>query len=154
MALILALQVLFAVATALASQDLVPESCLQGPDFWCQDMATAVQCQREKYCSNLAGDFLLWDQLEDEAAPSKKCTICTKVMEKLKSMLGDDPDEDDIEKALNSVCKALGRSLGRVCKSLVKKYKDQISDALQNNQEAGDICTQIKMCREPPEIQH
>ncbi|KAG6934397.1 granulysin [Chelydra serpentina] len=155
MASILVLPLLFAVATALVGQDLVPAQCLQGPKFWCQDVATAVECQREQYCMSLWADVPLWDQLEaeDEAqAPNKKCTFCTQIVDKLKSMIGDEPDEDAINKALNSVCKAVGRRQARMCKSLMKRYKDQITEGLQNGDEAGDICTSIKWCKEPPEF--
>uniref|UniRef100_A0A8C8S881 Uncharacterized protein n=1 Tax=Pelusios castaneus TaxID=367368 RepID=A0A8C8S881_9SAUR len=159
MALILALQLLLTVVTALASQALVPEQCLQGPAFWCQDTAKAVQCQQEQYCRSFWDDFPLWDQLEEDEAPApkRKCRMCITVIKKVQSMIGDDPSEDNIEQALNSVCKSLGRLGGRMCKSLVKKYKDQISEALQNNQEAEDICTQIKLCKgsePPPELQN
>ncbi|EMP28570.1 hypothetical protein UY3_14352 [Chelonia mydas] len=37
-----------------------------------------------------------------------------------------------------------------MCKSLLKKYKDQLTDGLQNGDEAGDICTSIRLCKEPP----
>ncbi|XP_074837908.1 uncharacterized protein LOC142004273 isoform X2 [Carettochelys insculpta] len=96
MASLITLQLLCAAVTALASQDLVPERCLQGPKVWCQDWATAVECEREQYCRGLWADLLLWDQPaeEDEARPpGKKCRFCTKMMEQLKAMIGDDPDE-------------------------------------------------------------
>ncbi|XP_074837909.1 antimicrobial peptide NK-lysin-like isoform X3 [Carettochelys insculpta] len=143
---------------ALASQDLVPERCLQGPKVWCQDWATAVECEREQYCRGLWADLLLWDQPaeEDEARPpGKKCRFCTKMMEQLKAMIGDDPDEESINNALRSVCKAMGRVMGRMCKALVKKYKDQLLEALQNNEDATEFCTNIRMCKgsaEPPAL--
>ncbi|CAM4636211.1 unnamed protein product [Lepidochelys kempii] len=155
MASMLGLPLLFAVATALAGQDLVPTRCLQGPKFWCQDVATAVTCQREQYCTSLWAAVPLWDQLEEEdeaRPPAKKCTFCTQIVDKLKSLAGDDPDDDAISKALNSVCRAVGRRQARMCKLLLKKYKDQLTDGLQNGDEAGDICTSIKWCKEPPEF--
>ncbi|KAH1176689.1 antimicrobial peptide NK-lysin-like [Mauremys mutica] len=155
MASILVLPLLFAVATVFAGQDLVPTRCLQGPKFWCQDVATAVECQREQYCTSLWADVPLWDQLEEEdeaRPPNKKCTLCTQIVGKLKQLVGDDPDEDAINKALNSVCRSVGKRLARTCKSLLKKYKDQLTDGLQNGDEAGDICISIRMCKEPPEF--
>ncbi|CAM4702654.1 unnamed protein product [Lepidochelys olivacea] len=156
MASMLGLPLLFAVATALAGQDLVPTRCLQGPKFWCQDVATAVTCQREQYCTSLWAAVPLWDQLEEEdeaRPPAKKCTFCTQIVDKLKSLAGDDPDDDAISKALNSVCRAVGRRQARMCKLLLKKYKDQLTDGLQNGDEAGDICTSIKWCKEPPVLE-
>ncbi|KAM9165311.1 antimicrobial peptide NK-lysin-like [Pangshura tecta] len=155
MASILVLRLLFTVATVFAGQDLVPTRCLQGPKFWCQDVATAVECQREQYCTSLWADVPLWDQLEEEdeaRLPNKKCTFCTQIVEKLKQLAGDDPDNDAINKALNSVCRSVGKRLARTCKSLLKKYKDQLMDGLQNDDEATDICISMRMCKEPPEF--
>ncbi|NXL03989.1 NKL protein, partial [Mesembrinibis cayennensis] len=85
----------------------------------------------------------------DAMAPGKgkKCTLCTKILEQIKAMAGDDPDEAAVEAALGKACRALGKRLGRVCKQLVKKYRDQISEALQNGDEAQDTCAAIGFCK-------
>ncbi|XP_038240832.2 pulmonary surfactant-associated protein B-like [Dermochelys coriacea] len=155
MASILGLLLLFIVATALAGQDLVPTRCLQGPKFWCQDAATAIECQREQYCMSLWAAVPPWDQLEEEdeaQSSAKKCTFCTQMVEMLKSKVGDDPDEDTINKALKSMCRAVNKRLARMCRLLQKKYKDQITEGLQDGSEAGEICTNIRWCKESPEF--
>lgn len=60
--------------------------------------------------------------------------------------------QDTIQKALKTVCKALGRRLVRPCKSLVRKYKDQISDALQNGSDPQDTCTDLGLCSDSREL--
>nr|XP_014430474.1 antimicrobial peptide NK-lysin-like [Pelodiscus sinensis] len=114
-----------------------------------------MECKKELYCRDVWADLAVEDPLEedDEARPpSKKCSLCTKLMDQLKSAAGEDPDEDAINSALRSACKALGKRVARVCKSLLKKYKDQISEALQNNEDSTEFCTNIKMCRGSSEL--
>ncbi|KAF1564609.1 Antimicrobial peptide NK-lysin, partial [Eudyptes schlegeli] len=86
----------------------------------------------------------------DAAAPGrgKKCILCIKILEQIKAMAGEDPDEAAVETALGKACRALGkRRLGRICKRLVKKYREQISEALQNGDQPQDTCTAIGFCK-------
>lgn len=119
-----------------------------------------------------------WDEDEgDVAAPGKgkKCSICTKVLQQLKKMVGDDPDEvrgaqgelggrgggpvtaapltargwcpqETVKAALRKVCGAM-KGLGRVCKAMVKKFGSQIAEALQNDDDPEDVCTNLKFCK-------
>ncbi|XP_006031237.1 pulmonary surfactant-associated protein B-like [Alligator sinensis] len=154
MALALIVPLVLAVATASAQLDQVPERCLQGPAYWCQDAETATECRKEQFCLSF-WDTVLWDRLEEGALipkPKKLCTLCTKVMQQLQSMVGEDADEDTIQKALKTVCKGLGRRLVRQCRSLVRKYEDQISDALQNGSDPQDTCTDLGLCSDSREL--
>ncbi|NWZ30090.1 NKL protein, partial [Asarcornis scutulata] len=84
-----------------------------------------------------------------DAAPpgkGKKCSICTKVLQQLKKMVGDDPDEDTVNAALRKVCGAM-KGLGRLCKAMVKKFGPQIAEALQNDDDPQDVCTSLKFCK-------
>uniref|UniRef100_A0A452I2S0 Saposin B-type domain-containing protein n=1 Tax=Gopherus agassizii TaxID=38772 RepID=A0A452I2S0_9SAUR len=67
-----------------------------------------------------------------EQALSVRCTICTNILKKLKSMVGDDPDEDSIVEAEDKLCGVVGRSLQRLCRYVMKKYKPKITEALQD----------------------
>ncbi|KAM9215836.1 antimicrobial peptide NK-lysin-like [Leptosomus discolor] len=143
------LLVLVAVGAAWAA---VPEPCQGGPASWCQDVATAVRCHREPYCRDLWDSLALWDGAEgdvaegDAMAPDKgkkKCSLCTKIVEQIKAVAGEDPDEAAVEAALGKGCRALGKVLGRVCKWLVKKFKEQLSEALQNGDRPRDACVAI-----------
>ncbi|NXS74268.1 NKL protein, partial [Pandion haliaetus] len=77
----------------------------------------------------------------------KKCSLCTKILEQIKAMAGEDPDEAAVEAALGKACRALGKRLGRLCKRLVRKYREQISEALQNGDQPQDTCTAIGFCK-------
>ncbi|XP_054854367.1 antimicrobial peptide NK-lysin-like [Eublepharis macularius] len=150
MASLFILSLNIAVGAALAGSHLVPETCLQGPEFWCKDMATAVECRREQYCWNLQNGSLLWETLleEEEApAPGKKCSMCIKIMQKLQELAGDDPDEEAINNAIRKTCKSLPKPLGWVCKTVMKKFRDKIIEALQNNEDPKEMCVDLKICR-------
>ncbi|XP_074419656.1 granulysin [Larus michahellis] len=138
-----------------AAQAAVPEPCRGGPASWCQDMATAIQCHREQYCHDLWDSLALGDVAEGDMAEGdvsgpgrgKKCSLCTKILQQIKAMAGDDPDEAAVEKVLGKACRALGKRLSRVCKWLVKKYREEISEALQNGDQPEDTCAAIGVCK-------
>ncbi|KAM6113220.1 antimicrobial peptide NK-lysin-like [Phoenicopterus ruber ruber] len=132
------------------AQAVVPEPCQGGPESWCRDVATASRCGREQLCRDLWDSLALWDDAEGAAAVpggGKKCSLCTKILEQIKAMAGDDPDEAAVEAALRKVCRALGKRLGSVCKRLVKKYRDQISEAVTNGDAPQDTCAAIGLCK-------
>ncbi|NXS51391.1 NKL protein, partial [Brachypteracias leptosomus] len=83
----------------------------------------------------------------EEAGKGIKCSLCTKMLEKLKEMAGEDPDQEAVEAALDKGCQALGRRLSRVCKKLVKKFREKLMAALQNGDEPRDTCTAIRLCK-------
>ncbi|XP_075379889.1 granulysin [Mycteria americana] len=138
-----------------AAQAVVADPCQGGPASWCQDAATAARCRGEQYCRDLWDSLAPRDVAEgdaaegDAAAPGKgmKCKLCVKIVEQIKAMAGDDPDEEAVEAALGKGCRALGRRLGRVCKALVKKFREQISESLQNGDPAQDTCAAIGFCK-------
>uniref|UniRef100_A0A8C3S7T5 Saposin B-type domain-containing protein n=1 Tax=Chelydra serpentina TaxID=8475 RepID=A0A8C3S7T5_CHESE len=86
-------------------------------------------------------------------AISIKCRICTSILKKLQSMVGDDPDEDSIVEAEDKLCGVVGRSLRRLCLYVMKKFKPKITEALQDGQDPKEICTSLRMCRASPPTQ-
>ncbi|NXS05571.1 NKL protein, partial [Oxylabes madagascariensis] len=76
-----------------------------------------------------------------------KCSLCTKALKKIQALAGDNPDQAAVAAALQKGCRALGRTVGRLCQRLVKKYQDEITDGLQNGDMPRDICTAIGVCR-------
>ncbi|NWI84561.1 SAP protein, partial [Pitta sordida] len=72
-----------------------------------------------------------------------KCSLCTKVVKKIKKLAGDNPDEA----ALQKVCQKLGRKLGALCQKMVNKYQEQIIQGLQDEDTPQDICTAIGICK-------
>lgn len=51
-----------------------------------------------------------------------------------------------VQAALKKGCRALGRTVGKQCQQLVRKYQEQISEGLQNGDMPQDICAAIRIC--------
>ncbi|NXH35768.1 SAP protein, partial [Myiagra hebetior] len=85
----------------------------------------------------------------DSVAPGRgiKCKLCTKALKKIQALAGDDPDESAVAAALQKGCQMLGRTKGKLCQQLVKKYRDQITEGLQNGDMPRDICSAIGICQ-------
>lgn len=49
--------------------------------------------------------------------------------------------------ALQKGCQLLGRAKGKLCQQLVNKYRDQITEGLQNGDTPRNICTTIGICQ-------
>nr|XP_030145989.3 antimicrobial peptide NK-lysin isoform X2 [Taeniopygia guttata] len=136
----------------LAAEATVPLPCQGDPASWCWDTATATRCGWEQQCQHLRDSLALGNASDgdrDSMGQSRgiKCSLCTKVLKKIQSLAGDDPDESAVAEAMRKGCRALGRAVGKVCKRLVKKYQDKISEALQNGDTPQDICTAMGICR-------
>ncbi|NXY53618.1 SAP protein, partial [Callaeas wilsoni] len=76
-----------------------------------------------------------------------KCSLCTKALKKIQALAGDNPDEAAVAAVLQKGCRTLGRTMGRLCQRLVNKYRDQITEGLQNGDTPRDICTAMGICR-------
>ncbi|NXM93388.1 SAP protein, partial [Sylvia borin] len=76
-----------------------------------------------------------------------KCSLCTKALKKIQALAGDNPDKEAVAAALQKGCRVLSRAMGRLCKWLVKKYHDQITNGLQNGDMPRDICSAMGICR-------
>ncbi|XP_062452815.1 antimicrobial peptide NK-lysin-like [Rhea pennata] len=110
--------------------------------------AAPAPCRKDQFCPDARdGSWDLADGTQEEQAPGKKCTLCTKILQLLKKAVGDEPEEDAVEAALAKVCKAVGKRLGPLCKRLVKKYREQIMEALENGQDPVDTCKAMRLCK-------
>ncbi|XP_065601106.1 granulysin [Cyrtonyx montezumae] len=90
----------------------------------------------------------MWDGDEgDTTRPGKgvKCKTCTSVVKRLKKIVGDDPSEDTITEALGKVC-GVGKRQSAVCKWLVKKFRQQLSAALQEDDDPRAVCSTLGLC--------
>ncbi|NXO12286.1 NKL protein, partial [Oriolus oriolus] len=76
-----------------------------------------------------------------------KCRLCVKALKKIQALAGDDPDEAAVVAALQKGCRALGRVKGKLCQLLVNKYRDQITEGLQNGDMPQDICAAMGICK-------
>ncbi|KAL2296206.1 hypothetical protein Nmel_018500 [Mimus melanotis] len=117
---------------------------------WCWNMAMATHCGWEKQCRDLWDSLALGNVADgDSEAQGKriKCSVCTKVLKRIRKLAGDDPDEAAVAAALQKGCRRLGGVMGKVCQQLVKKYQDQITEGLQNGDMPQDICSALGFCQ-------
>ncbi|XP_056364497.1 antimicrobial peptide NK-lysin-like isoform X2 [Oenanthe melanoleuca] len=134
----------------LGAQAAAPPPCQGDPVSWCWDMAMATHCGWEQQCRHLWDSLALGNAADGESVAQGrgiKCSKCTKILKKIKALAGDDPDEEAVAAALQKGCRVLGRAMGKLCQRLVKKYQDQITEALQNGDMPQDICTAMGFCR-------
>ncbi|KAM8794540.1 granulysin [Eudromia elegans] len=114
---------------ALATHDTVPEPC-----------------GREQLCPSTGASPC--DQgAQDAQGPGWKCSLCVKILERTKKVVGDEPDEDAVRAALAKVCRGTGKLLGRVCKRVLKKYSEQIAEALAGGDEPRAACAAMRFCK-------
>ncbi|NWH68271.1 NKL protein, partial [Geococcyx californianus] len=85
----------------------------------------------------------------DAAVPGgkKKCSMCTKILKRMKALAGDDPDEEAVAAALDKGCRPLGKLLRRFCKWLGKKMREKISSVLQDGDEPRAACATLGFCK-------
>ncbi|NXR94816.1 SAP protein, partial [Hypocryptadius cinnamomeus] len=76
-----------------------------------------------------------------------KCSLCTKALKKIQTLAGDNPDESAVTAALQKGCRLLGRVMGRMCQWLVKRYREPITEGLQNGDTPRVICTAMGICK-------
>ncbi|XP_009095908.2 saposin-C-like isoform X2 [Serinus canaria] len=140
----------------LGAQATASPPCQGDPSSWCWDTAMATRCGWEQQCQHLQDSLALGNATDgdsvadgDMVAPGRgiKCSLCTKVLKKMQALAGDNPDESAVEAALQKGCRVLGRSVGRRCQQLVSKYREQITEGLQNGDMPRDICTAMGICR-------
>ncbi|KAF4802899.1 saposin-C-like protein [Turdus rufiventris] len=133
-----------------AAQAAAPPSCQDEPTSWCWDVAMVTRCGWEQQCQDLWESLALGNVDDgDSVAPGRgfKCKQCTKALKKIKALAGDDPDEEAVAAALQKGCRALGRTVGKLCQKFVNQFKDQITEGLQNGDMPRDICTAVGLCR-------
>ncbi|KAM4756441.1 uncharacterized protein ACIQIH_019217 isoform 2-T2 [Cyanocitta cristata] len=152
----------------VGAQAVVPPPCQGDPMSWCWDMDMAIRCGQEQQCQDLWDSLALGNVADgndmadgsdmadgndtadgDSVAQGRgiKCKLCTKALKKIQALAGDDPDEAAVAAALQKGCQALGRVKGKLCQQLVKKFRDQITEELQNGDTPRDICTALGICQ-------
>ncbi|XP_068012766.1 antimicrobial peptide NK-lysin-like [Melanerpes formicivorus] len=124
---------------SLAKQDLAKGDTADG-DTADEDVADEDVADEDVADGDVAdGDVVA-------AGKSKKCILCTKILQQLKAMAGKDPDEAAVEAALTKVCRGLGKRLGRVCKRLVRKHREELTEALLGAEQPRAACAAIGFC--------
>ncbi|XP_078521667.1 uncharacterized protein LOC144790897 [Lissotriton helveticus] len=156
-------------------QPEIPKLCQQGPEYWCQSDETASLCMKEDFCvelwQNAPAEASCWRVCwkskgtlrENKEWRSKdgtnqlrrglglKCRACKYVFNYLKKKVSDDHSEEEISSALDKVCKSVLFLLRIPCKMVVRKYRDAITQAFEDEEDSATFCAKVKLCRNAEE---
>ncbi|CAB3361640.1 Hypothetical predicted protein [Cloeon dipterum] len=75
-----------------------------------------------------------------------KCVICEFVMTQLDDMLKNNATEEDIKKAVHSVCNYLPKSVSQKCNDFVNEYADLVIQLLVQSLEPKQVCQELGLC--------
>ncbi|XP_033028401.1 antimicrobial peptide NK-lysin-like [Lacerta agilis] len=102
-----------------------------------------------KHCLKRSGTTRKGLEEEHKAdAPLIECFVCTKIVQKIKDLAGDDPDDEKIKDAIDSVCQVPGRFLRGTCKKFLRLFKSKLTKDLQAGMKAWGICIDLNLCRD------
>ncbi|XP_069475132.1 uncharacterized protein [Ambystoma mexicanum] len=79
-------------------------------------------------------------------ARDQQCRDCTQIVQNLQNSAGEEPDEDAINAALDSMCNDVGESIAETCTAMQENNRDALLQAVQNAADPTEVCTQIQMC--------
>ncbi|XP_074837675.1 granulysin [Carettochelys insculpta] len=139
MSTVLLLLSLLAGAAGLAPPGAPPE-CLQGPEFWCQDMATAARCGQLQLC------LAELSEGTEEQHPLVKCWVCRKVITKLKKLVRNPDNTSSVTQALKKICSTFPSVWAGQCHQVVDRFVLPIEEGLAQDLEPRAICASIHMC--------
>ncbi|KAJ8333209.1 hypothetical protein SKAU_G00421050 [Synaphobranchus kaupii] len=74
------------------------------------------------------------------------CSICKRIMNKVKASMSDHESKEEITKKLHNVCNKM-RVFKRTCKKVVNKYLVKLVDELLTSDGARTACVKIKLCK-------
>ncbi|XP_034153518.1 antimicrobial peptide NK-lysin-like [Esox lucius] len=74
------------------------------------------------------------------------CSVCKKIITKVKAKLNGNEAKENITKMLNSVCDRM-MLVKSICKNVVNKYKDKLIDAIAKHSDPGGVCKALSLCK-------
>ncbi|XP_029460124.1 pulmonary surfactant-associated protein B isoform X2 [Rhinatrema bivittatum] len=125
------------VSTAVNGKVLVQNECGQGPEFWCQDFVTAVQCGALEHCIQT-----VWMQEEG----INWCDKCKQTVTFFNKMIEDGTGQDGIKMFLHKICN-LNPLIVLPCRTIVDKFVSKIMQFIKNHMKPDVICTTLRLCQ-------
>ncbi|XP_070776819.1 uncharacterized protein [Enoplosus armatus] len=84
---------------------------------------------------------------EDGAFPGS-CRACKSIVSKVKQKIGGDRSKAKIRQLLNNVCNRVKcRLIRSACKTIVRKFKNKLIDAIATLGSPCTICVKLKLCK-------
>ncbi|XP_018411291.1 PREDICTED: pulmonary surfactant-associated protein B [Nanorana parkeri] len=109
-------------SAVVSGKVLLKDGCAQGPEFWCQDLASALQCGAVDHCKQN-----VWKEGLDPL-----CIQCKQMVSLFISMVKSSPLQTSIKEYLHKQCNhyPLDLFLGQ-CKQLVDQYESALIDTME-----------------------
>ncbi|XP_052689256.1 uncharacterized protein LOC128167523 [Crassostrea angulata] len=84
--------------------------------------------------------------VQEKPKAGELCDLCQMVINELDSMILKNSTTQEVEKALNSVCKRLPAKYSDDCSDFVKQYAPAILDLIGQELDPLTVCTVLKLC--------
>ncbi|XP_044910445.1 antimicrobial peptide NK-lysin-like [Felis catus] len=104
------------------------------------DLMTADLSQEKQFLESLVLELPQGDQL------AIKCKICKVTIQGLRKVLGHDITQEAIRQAASLVCRQLS-PLDGICKDIINKFLDKITQGIMNGKSAEEICAKLRLCK-------
>ncbi|XP_069475131.1 proactivator polypeptide-like 1 isoform X2 [Ambystoma mexicanum] len=85
------------------------------------------------------------DKKKKRGKEDQTCTDCTRIVQNLQDSLGENPDEDAIDAALDSMCDDVDGSSSQTCTKM-QENRDALIEAVKSAADPKDVCTELQMC--------
>lgn len=122
-----------------SSRVLGAEACTHGPSYWCKDLATAVECDAVKHCTQT-----VWNS---PVTADGACDLCQEVFEVVQDFVTSNKTESIVRQYLFQMCRMLpGKGLSAQCDDLVKTYLPLIMNMLKEQLKPSTICRSLGLC--------
>ncbi|KAM5172903.1 pulmonary surfactant-associated protein B [Mantella aurantiaca] len=125
------------VIAAVSGKVLVKDECAQGPEFWCQDLASAFQCGAVDHCKQN-----VWKEGLDPL-----CLQCKQMVSLFVSMLKSSPLQKSIKEFLHKQCNHYPLNIFLdECKKLLDQYEVALIAIMEKWVNPTSVCTKLSLC--------
>ncbi|XP_043940211.1 prosaposin-like [Protopterus annectens] len=131
-----------AQTTVVFGKALTHADCGNGPDYWCKDKETAVQCDVIDYCEQHVWNVshVVMDFPPDEI---DLCHVCVQVIGIVLKLL---EAGTKFEYALRQACDLLPWYLSPECKMIISAVSEAIKYLIEKGADAKTICVAAHFC--------
>ncbi|XP_072258991.1 pulmonary surfactant-associated protein B [Pyxicephalus adspersus] len=128
---------LLAVIAAVSGKVVMNDGCARGPEFWCQDLVSAVQCGAMDHCRQN-----VW-----KGGLDPLCLQCKQMVSLFIGMVKTSSIQKSIKEYLHKQCSHYPLDLFLdECKKLVDQYEAALIDTIGSWLNPGSVCAQLTLC--------
>ncbi|XP_030057550.1 pulmonary surfactant-associated protein B isoform X2 [Microcaecilia unicolor] len=128
------------VSAVVTGKILDQDECGQGPEFWCQNLVTAIQCRKLEHCMQT-----VWKKKEG----GNLCEDCKQLVTTFTNMMKESSLTDGIKNFLHNECNLLPvQSTVLQCQLIVDNYLDIVMTFLESQiaDELNDFPIPLPTC--------